>query len=242
MNRPRPPFFGAASRGAGPGVNGPASRPAPPPPFGKNIFIPAAAAAAAAAARAPIHAAQALGGTNQSAAALRRSSSLPELPLLPAPTGVERERRRHTNGPTDRGGLGGRERWPGQGDIGRGGQAGAGEERQCLAATGGWLISTCCPAQGGARREPRATARARRPLLPPLEAPVRAPPGPAAAPARPRAPGGGQPRAPQVPRLGPQGTFVLAGALRSRERSSRAFGGEARFPGSRLLRPAVRPG
>lgn len=46
MNRPRPPFFGAASRGAGPGVNGPASRPAPPPPCGENIFIPAAAAAA----------------------------------------------------------------------------------------------------------------------------------------------------------------------------------------------------
>lgn len=56
-------------------MNGPASRSAPPPPFRENIFIPAAAATAAA--RAPVPAPS---GTNQSAAALRRSSSPPGSP------------------------------------------------------------------------------------------------------------------------------------------------------------------
>lgn len=75
-------------------MNGPASRPAPPPLCRENIFIPAAAAAPA-----PIHAARAPGGTNQSAAALRRSSAWPGLPLFPEPTGVGRGRRRRPTGP-----------------------------------------------------------------------------------------------------------------------------------------------
>lgn len=38
MNRPGSPFFGLASRGAGPGVNGPASRPRPLPRRGEHLY------------------------------------------------------------------------------------------------------------------------------------------------------------------------------------------------------------
>jgi hypothetical protein len=133
LNRPRPPFFGAASRGAGPGVNGPASRSAPPPPFRENIFIPAAAAA-----RAPILAAPAPGGTNQSAAALRRSSSPPECPFPRSPREWrEAAAGRQTHKLRDiRAGI-----WKTR--------AGGGP-----ATAPGGLISTCCPAKGGAQRAP----------------------------------------------------------------------------------------
>lgn len=185
MNRPRPPFFGAASPGAGPGVNGPASRPAPPPPGWDNIFIPvvATAAAATAAARAPIHAARAPGGTNQSAAAFRRSSSWPGVPpSLRAHGSGEREAAASRPTPRTEGHwAGGRGRWT-SGQVKwesapRGGRRLAGDF---------YLLTRA----GRITERTRATAQRRRPALPPLAAPAGAPSSAVAASARPRAQGG----------------------------------------------------
>ncbi|XP_062937719.1 collagen, type I, alpha 1a-like [Cynocephalus volans] len=173
------PFFGAASRGAGPGVSGPA-----PLPCTENIFIPAAAAAAAAA-----RAAFTRPGSGRNESIGRGSSEVvlaSRAPLTPESTGVERRRRRRADGGTGRD----LEGWP----------ARAGQEGLRAPQPPGPSSSLLVARGGTERRGDGAAAQARTSILRPLEAPARARPA-----RRPHARGPGTPqRDARTRRAGPR--------------------------------------